>query len=178
MPLILFKLLRSRRAFTAIGIVGQSEGGLFPLCSVCGIGYYRWVDRGIPASKLIARTSGVLAIIVCRRIDTSQQVLMNLILEDFLVVYAIGISDGVLELLVIRLIVAVLVFRPDGIERGILINTEITSNNPSSFLSRLRCNDISRLCFAETNESGQILLKALSICNIDQVMLNVSGTLR
>ena len=151
---------------------------LRPLRDVLSIASYLSRRCGLPTTKDVAFTSGITAVIECRRFFIYQQVPMNLILEDFLVVYAIGVGDGVLGLLVIRLIVVVLVFRPDGIERGILINTEITSNNPSSFLSRLRCNDISRLCFAETNESGQILLKALSICNIDQVMLNVSGTLR
>ena len=161
-------------------VVGDAipVGIYIPQGFISNIVSYGLRDLGIPATKDVAFTSGLLAFTVCRRIDTFQQVLMNLILEDFLVVYAIGISDGVLELLVIRLIVAVLVFCPDGIERGVLINTEITSNNPSSILLRLRFNDISRLCFAEANESGQILLKARSICNVDQVMFNIRGRLR
>ena len=144
---------------------------LRPLRDVSSSFGYRLSRFGIPATKDVAFTSGITAIIECRRIDTFQQVLMNLILEDFLVVYAIGISDGVLTPPPLRLIVAVLVFRPDGIERGILINavSPIYNINDSGTRLLLRGSNEVILLLAETKKHGVLFCKGNALAHINSI---------
>ena len=92
-----------------------SDGFILPLRDVLSIAAYLSRRCGLPTTKDVAFTSGILSIIVCRRFFIYQQVLMNLILEDF-AIHAILVGDGVLGLLVIRLIVVVFVLIPDGID--------------------------------------------------------------
>ena len=88
---------------------------LRPLRDVLSIAAYLSRRCGLPTTKDVAFTSGITALIECRRFFIYQQVLMNLILEDF-AIHAILVGDGVLGLLVIRLIVVVFVLIPDGID--------------------------------------------------------------
>ena len=90
-------------------------GIYIPQGFISNIVSYGLRDLGIPATKDVAITSGITAVIECRRFFIYQQVLMNLILEDF-AIHAILVGDGVLGLLVIRRFVAVFVRSPDGID--------------------------------------------------------------
>ena len=90
-------------------------GIYIPQGFISNIVSYGLRDLGIPATKDVAITSGITAITECRRFFIYQQVPMNLIIED-LAIHAILVGDGVLGLLVIRLIVVVFVLIPDGID--------------------------------------------------------------
>ena len=143
---------------------------LRPLRDVSSSSGYRLSRFGIPATKDVAFTSGIHSIIVCRRFFTYQQVLMNLILEDC-AIHAILVGDGVLGLLVIRLIVAVLVFRPDGIERGILINavSPIYNINDSGTRLLLRGSNEVILLLAETKKHGVLFCKGNALAHINSI---------